>query len=334
MRKLNVPFLSALTLGSFVLLVSSCKDDEPPAKPKLSFSAPTLTAKESDADLEIQVVLDKAASEDITIEYSLSGDATDDASATNDPPDYEVVGEYGEVEIPKGETTGIITLNLFSDSDLEDDETIEISIEEVDSDQIEITRDDEITITVQQEDGLIVALEWGQDEGETYTDVDMDLFLWAENTSSVLVRTNYVGLSGPNYTSIRGGYTSPEFFFLPTAGVEDGALGLSATYYAGTANPMNFDITFIEIVNGDDVSTVTKSATYTLANLNEWDGDNGTDPVLIVKFKKAGTDFTDFEDIVVPGTGSRMGSSGEVTIKNKASNAGLSARIKEFLQRK
>jgi len=329
-------YLSALGLSAFCLVFSSCKDDdEPPAKPKLSFASSTLTVKESDRTVEVQVVLDKAASQDITIDYSLSGTALDDITAgTTAPADYEVLSEYGEVEILKGETTGTIELEIYSDSDLEDDETIEITIEDVSSDEIEITRDDEITITVQQEDGLIVLLEWGIGEGETYTDVDMDLFLWSENESSTLVRTGYLGLSGSSYTSLRGSFTSPEFFFLPTALADDGTYGLSCNYYEGTEDPMNFEVSFIEIVNNDDVSTVTKQGTYTVANLNKWDQDDGTDPVMVITFAKSGTDFTDFGEITVPGTGSRMGSPAEfpANIKRQKESVVLSGKIKSYIK--
>ena len=139
-----------------------------------------------------------------------------DDTNTTSPADYSVVGEFGELDILKGETTGTIELDLLSDTDLEDDETIEISIEEVSSDGIEITRDDEITITLKQEDGLFVALLWGVGAGESYPDVDMDLFLWVENTSSVLGLTNYRGLNGSNYSNWIGG-NNPEYFFLPTS---------------------------------------------------------------------------------------------------------------------
>lgn len=336
MRKYNL-YLSALSLSAFCLMFSSCKDDdEPAAKPQLSFASTTLTVKESDGTVEVQVVLDKAASEDITIEYSLSGTALDDITAgTSAPSDYEVLSEYGEVEIAAGETTGIIELDIYSDSDYEDDETIEISIEDVSSDEIEITRDDEIEITLQQEDGLVVLLEWGVGDGETYTDVDMDLFLWAENTSSDLAVTDYVGLSGSYYTSLQVSFTSPEYFFLPTAIVEDGTFGLSCTYYEGTADPMNFEVSFIEIVNNDDVSTVTKKGTYTLANINKWDDETtGTEPVMIITFKKAGTDFTDFGEITVPGTGSRMGSGSKFPEDFKRRNTPVvpSEKMKTYLK--
>ena len=335
MRKYSVLFLSALTLGSFVFVFTSCDDDEPPAKPLLSFSAAEMTVKESDANLEIQIILDKPASEDLTIEYSIAGTAKDDVSAgTTAPADYEVISDYLELEIPKGETVGIIELDLYSDSDLEDDETIELSIEEVNSEDIEITRDDEIVITVQQEDGMLVGLEWGTGDGETYTDVDLDLFLWGENASSTLVRSNYVGLAGNQYTSLRGSFLSPEFFFLPYAGVDDGMFGISATYYAGTATPMNFHLQFIEFVNGAETTTVTRSASYELDNINKWDDETlGTDPVLLMKFKKTGNDYLEFEEITVPTTGSRMGSSSEFTLKKQPGSYSLPETIKQFLKK-
>ena len=64
--------------------------------------------------MEIQVVLDKPASEDITIEYALQEQLrTMFLLALLHPADYEVVTDYLEIEIPKGETTGIIELDLL-----------------------------------------------------------------------------------------------------------------------------------------------------------------------------------------------------------------------------
>ncbi len=159
MRKYSV-LLSAFVLFTLGMIISSCKDDDPPAKPQLSFELSELTVNEADGEIEVKVVLDKPASEDITIDFSLAGTAVDDVSAgTTRPADYEIVGDPGELEIAEGETTGIITVSLYTDTDFESDpEIIEISIDEVDSEDIEITRNDEITITVEQEDGLLIVL--------------------------------------------------------------------------------------------------------------------------------------------------------------------------------
>lgn len=331
MRKYSILFLSALTLGSFVFVFTSCDDDEPSPPPQLSFAVSELTVKESDENLSIEVVLDKPAPEDIVIEYSLKGTARESVAAgsANLPADYEIVTDYLEVEIPEGETTGVIEIDLFSDTDMEiTDETIEIAIEETDSDQIEITRDDDMTITVKQEDGLLVFLAWGEEDND-YPDVDMDLFLWIENTSSQLVVSNYRGVNDDSYTNWIGG-NFPEYFFVPTALFDDGNFGISCTYYEGTVEPMNFEVSFVEVVNGEEAATETKTGVYTLVNINKWDDeDTGTDHQLVATFTKAGADFTSFSDITVPTAGSRFGFTKNSEFKKGTS---ITADLKERLR--
>jgi len=279
------------------VMLPSCKEDEPFVKPKLTFGETDLTFKESDGEVEIEVTLDKAYSKDIEIEYSISGTAAEELDADGNP-DYKITSDYLTLEIESGETKGIIKLEFFSDLEIEDDETIEIQIEEVDSEEIEITRDDEVNITLKQEDGLIVGLEWGVGTGEDYKDVDMDLFLWAENEVSTLENTFF--------GSFRESFLSPEFFFLPTAILDDGTYGLSCNYYAGTVEPMNFQVSYIKWLNGASGGSVIKKGTYTLANINKWDDEDlGVEPILIMTFEKLGTEFKDFSDITIPSAGSR-----------------------------
>lgn len=293
---------SLIALYAVVLFFSSCKDDEPFVKPKLSFAKSTLTVKESDEDLEIEVVLDKPFNEDIVVEYAIKGTAVEKVNASQtSAPDYEILEDYGEVEILKGETTGIIKIDLYSDLQFEDDEVIELEITDVDNENIELTRDDEIEITVQQEDGYFVVLEWGVNQGEDYKDVDMDLFLWAENSSSELVLAIIL--------SAQGSTVSPEFAFLPTAGLGDGTYGLSCNYYSGTQEPMNFQVRFIKIVNNDDVSTITRKATYTLANVNPWDTSK-INPLLALTFEKSGNDINTISEITVHPQNSRVATGG------------------------
>src|SRR5688500_10969260 len=102
MRKYILPLLSLAILIAFGIGLSSCKKDdpEPVVAPKLSFSSPTTEVKESDGVIEIEVVLDKPAATDITVEYSLDGTAVDPETAgQNQAPDYEVLTERGEIEI-------------------------------------------------------------------------------------------------------------------------------------------------------------------------------------------------------------------------------------------
>ncbi len=302
MRKVSALLVSVTILLGFGLFVSSCDDDEPPVPPNLSFALKTLTAIESDANLLIEVVLDKPASEDITIDYSLGGTAIDDVTAGNTAdPDYEIVGEYLEVEIKKGETKGIIEIDLYSDGLLEDDETIEISIEDVDSDQIEITRDDEIIITVEQEDGLIILLEWPAPTVDKTA--DMDIILRAGQTT-----TTWDGILN---LSADGSFQGPEFVFVPKAAVFP-AYGLSYVYYEGSLDPLTFTATFIDFANGAAEAVATREsfeATYTAANKNPWTSATINTTIVVQTFLKTGGAFTSPSAITVPVTGSRIGSS-------------------------
>lgn len=298
MKGVNSIFTGLMVAGLCVAL-PSCKEDEPPAKPKLGFAEKELTVKESEGELEIKIVLDKPATQNIEIDYTLKGTAVEEVTAKSQgtAADYKITTDYLKVEIEAGQSEGVIGITLYSDAQLEDDETIELAIKDVDGD-VEITRDDDMSITVQQEDGLLVVLAWGVGTGERYNDVDMDLFLWAQGTDGTLGLTSFGSLS----TSV----VSPEYFFLPPAVIKDGTYGLSCNYYSGTVDPMNFQVQYIKVVNGKSSSTVVKKGTYTKANINPWDDQTkGIDPVLIMTFKKAGSDFTEFSDITIPSAGSR-----------------------------
>lgn len=294
----GVSLLLIIALG---ITLPSCKEDEPFVKPKLSFSESTNTFKESDGEVEIEVTIDKAYAKDIEIDYSISGTAGEKVKVgANAAYDYEITSDYLKVEIPAGETKGIIKLEFISDVAIEDDETIEIQIEEVDSEEIEITRDDEINITLKQEDGLVVVLEWGVEANPKYLNVDMDLFLWVEDAGGTLGITQF--------RSADASVTSPELFFLPTAALDDGTYGLSCNYYSGTVDPMNFQVTYVKLVNGANAGSVVKKGTYTLANINPWDTSE-VDPSLVMTFEKLGTEFKDFSEITIPTSGSRIISS-------------------------
>lgn len=317
MRKYNALFLlSGLSLIALSLIFSSCKDDDPPAKPMLSFAAATSTAKESDDNIEIQVVLDKAASQDITIDYSLGGTAVEKVAAgANGGTDYEIISDYGEVEILEGETTGIIELDLWSDGNLEDDETIEISIDGVSSDEIEITRDDETTITLQQEDGLVIVLEWPVPSADGQADMDIILRV-GQNT------TTWDGvLSGAARPSFEG----PEILFVPKV-VTFPAYGLSYVYYDGTLDTLEFTATFVDFANGEieaEAQTESFPGVYYTVNKNKWTDANTT--VVVQTFQKNGDAFTSpSSPIVAPATGSRVGSSDNFTSSFKKQTGKIS----------
>jgi hypothetical protein len=293
----NVKLLSSLlALALLVCVLSSCKDDEEPAPAQLSFASAALTVNEDDDLIEIEVVLDKPAAEDFTVEYELDGDAIDAATVgTDDPSDYEInedENDYGEIEIAQGETSGKIQIQLFSDFDIEDPETIEITITGVNSDKIEITRDDETEITVEQEDGLAIRLGWEE------STVDLDLVVRVGETTDTWLGV----LTGSLYGR-------PEIAFIPKV-FSDAAFGMSYTYYSGTVEPLDFTVDFIEIIDGDiepQANWQSFSAQYSLDNINEWDDISTTQ--VVQTFRKSGNSWTDFTEISVPTTGSRIGTS-------------------------
>ncbi|HOY49435.1 MAG TPA: hypothetical protein PLJ60_15605 [Chryseolinea sp.] len=315
MKKYSALLLSGLVialLGS----ISSCSEDEPYVKPKLSFAESSMTVNEIDGTIEIEVVLDKPAAEDFTISYELDGDAYDEIRAEEEDElaDFEVVGDYGEIEIEKGEDSGIITLQLFADFIIEGNESIEIEITSVDSDKIEITNDDDIEITLEQEqDGVLVVLEWD----ETYTDVDMDMLLRAVDLGGN-------ASTGPVvWGSVNGSFVSGESIFIPKS-IEDVVFGLSYTYYEGTAEPMNFTATFAEAVDGvfeAEEDRQVFQGTYTLANINEWTNFNTTK--VVQTFENIAGVFTNFSEITAPATGSRTISSENATSTFNKTHGGL-----------
>jgi hypothetical protein len=309
-------------------MLSSCKKShETPVKPKLSFSEATKTVKESDESIDITMTLDKPAPEAISITYELGGTAKDKVSAgTTSAFDYEITSSYLETKIKKGESTGTITVKLYSDFGLEDDETIEISIKSTDSDNIEITRDDIIKITVQQEDGLLIGLEWPAPTPTANADMDLILRVGA-NTST---------WDGVLTGSAQGSFTGPEFIFIPKV-ADYLAYGLSYTYYDGTLDPLNFTVTFIDFANGAFEAQAQQQsfdATYTAANKNKWEDFNTT--IVVQTFEKAGGAFTSPSVITVPDTLSRLASPAQLpsTLRKGSESLSTSKLIQSLLKGK
>ncbi len=151
----HITKLLALGTLSAVVALSSCKDDEGDSGPnQLSFSETEMTVDES-GTVEVELVLSRPASQDITIEYEIAGTATESEVATaGNPADYTIDGDAGEIVIAKGQQSAIIELDITDDGIFESDETIELSVDDSDiSDpNVLLTSDDEVQITIQNDD--------------------------------------------------------------------------------------------------------------------------------------------------------------------------------------
>jgi hypothetical protein len=237
-----------------------------------------MTVNEDDGLLEIQVKLDRVAGEDITVQYTLSGSAVDSLTAWNNEnlaADYYIDGVSGEVEIASGHSTGTIRLQLYTDIGVEDanSNTIALDPETIvitltgGSGGILVGPDNDMTISLKQQDGRWVILDW------QYTDVDMDMFMWFGPDPASLklfLRSTNPSNEGPESIFIPNKLT--EIFF----GDKNAAYGLSHVYYSGTRDEVNFTVDYVDIVNGAFEGAGSRNhfeAKYTLANLNKWDDE-------------------------------------------------------------
>jgi hypothetical protein len=285
--------------------VITITDDDPQLK--VSFPVTTLTVVESDNQelLEIDVALDNPAPQNVTVEYTIAhvqgqGHAIDDlyAEAEEIPSqyvDYIIEGGVQSVVIAQGSTTAKIQLQLLSDFVFENEETIELTISTV-SNGVQIGTNNKMTIKLQQEDGRIVALVWQDD----YTDVDMDLFLWLGD--------DIPGLEIVAASANPGFDPQLELLFIPAV-IQDAAVGLSYTYYAGTEDPMNFEAQIIDFADGAAEAQANYDVypgTYTLANINAWD-ETDIEPVKAQTFTLVAGAITGITDpIVAPAANSRI----------------------------
>jgi hypothetical protein len=158
MRKSALIILSLAILTSFTFLISSCKEDEPPAKPVVSFKTDKLSVPEGNGTLEVEVELSSPAPSDLTIEYTLAGTAVDLEAAPNvASSDYSIEGGSGELEIEAGATSGSIVIQLLADNGYEDNETIEIELDEAGSNATVSDENNMIEITIVNDDDKAIA---------------------------------------------------------------------------------------------------------------------------------------------------------------------------------
>lgn len=278
-------------------VVTVVNDDE---QLTASFPSATMTVNESDGTdglIQVAVQLDKPATQNVTIKYTLAGTAVDSLKAFEDETvsDYYIHGVKGDLVIASGQTTGNIEIQLYTDFEFEEDETIEITLNP--SNDVQVSANNKKTITLEQQNGKVIALIW---DDAAYTDVDMDLFLWAGEDIEHL--TGLVSLSANDGTTPK-----LELVFIPTE-VTSGAFGLSHNYYKGSANSLTFEVHFADFVDGVVEAEATRdifTATYSAANKNPWYESKVTPPV-VQTFKIVDGAYVDITAITVPTTGSRI----------------------------
>ncbi|HYF69743.1 MAG TPA: Calx-beta domain-containing protein [Ohtaekwangia sp.] len=301
---------NGIKIGSedeITITITDDDDDAPLAT--VSFVETELTAIESDGLIEIEVTLAEAADTDVTVAYELSGTAQDAETETDETPpsDYIIVSEYGTITIPAGQTSAMIEVGLYSDDQLEDPETLEITL--IEDGQVQVGTNDKATLTIAQEDGMWIFMSWpGTEEG---TLADMDMFVRIGETSET---PSWDGiLTASAYRDFDYNY---EFVFLPRTfsgdlfdlGYDDTTFGLTYTYYDGTLDPLEFEVAFIEFIDGDFEPLGEEEVfiqTYTAEHKNKW--TNTAVPSIIAQtIRLSNGEFSDISPITKEASSSRV----------------------------
>ncbi len=275
MKKAANLLLSVMVLTVFVLVFSSCSEDEKKTA-EVSFDIPTQTVDEDAGQILIPYEIKNGPTdEDATISFSFSGTATEDE-------DFAFTG---------WDDDGVV-IELLDDNSFESDETIIVTM--TSGDNVDIGQADTHTVTIQDNDfaDLEIELTWDAGSG-TPGDVDMDLILFKyDPVGDVFDFVDASAESGTVFESLTLSSNETEATF-----------GLSYQYYSGSSDNLTFTVTFTPTegtLEGTD-DELSLSATYTLDNIN------ATQNVIIEQFfDQEGSDFNNFSVIDVPEAGSRI----------------------------
>lgn len=303
---LKLRWIPSMIILMGLMVVTSCKDDEKP-KSKFSFAEAEIEALEDDGTIELVINIDRAVSETVVLSYTLDGTADEFKAQTGG--DYEISPAGGNITIAPGATQAIIEVNLLPDQTFEFDdvdgvsfETVIVTLTSVVSGPGQIIEGEGTQTTLFiYEDDMLVFLDW---EG---TDVDMDLLVWLDDPND----SPDNGFLFVNPAQVGGGVTEgtePPEAVLLLSQLIDTDFGFSYVYYAGTADPLEFSVNFINFggtLNGGEPE-LTFPATYELDNINNtWDQEGGATPIVVQTMTKQGTNYVDLTDISVPETSSR-----------------------------
>lgn len=269
MKNYAALILSVAVLVGAGLGFSSCKDDEPPVPPKLSFAESAMTVNEDVGVIDVELVLDKPYSRDLNVEYTLGGTASDQDAVGTANADYEVVGTHGVVVIESGATSGTIKIEIYSDAAFEDDETIEISIIDVNTSDVQLTADDEIVITITNDDAQAVAVFGAASLTVNEADGLVDLVVELNNPASSDLIINYT-VEGSALDSLTGVQDEipPQFFDYKFVTESFGELEISAGQTSGSITIKLFSDFYFE---GDEtiVLTLTGSSAASIGTDNK-----------------------------------------------------------------
>jgi hypothetical protein len=326
--------VQALALCGVLFFMDSCKDDPAPIA-GISFEKADEEINESDGttksfnplvlsggtgrDLQVKVLLDKPAPDNIVISYTVAGTAsrTIAGRAVND---FNLNGANAKATetliIEKGASEAIITLNIFEDDSFEIDdddnlyETVILTLDKVVSGSASLSETNKSYTLKINEDDLAIILQWDSSPETTTVDpgnVDLDIFVW--------LNSDIVGYSVTKSNEF-------EAVIIP-AGYPDGNYGISYPYYEGSSNNVKFGVyMFGRSVNNRAYlylkdNPLAFSGTYTQTNVNKYDLNAEAPAVHIAQtIAKTKLNFAPSAQLTLSGTTSRTSGISDFTLQS------------------
>jgi hypothetical protein len=299
------------------MIITITEDD---AQPVVSFTETTFAINEDDGGYDLEVSLSAASGQDVTVNYTIDGDAIDSVygSESQIPPqfwDYYINGESGTVVIPAGETTAVIEIRSWIDFiyEGEDPEVMVFELSGADGATVtSVAAKKEATGTLAQQDGRGVELYWGDSKA------NLNLFMWDETSVANFTTVDINDLWGFSTWAQADGDPQDELFeavFLPTIMGEltptRDAFGVSVLYKTGTVS-LDFELLHFDFADGaveDEAGWTSHIGTYTTANLNNFPTASNTFPKVIQTFERVSGQYTEPTGITEPVAGSRVDNS-------------------------
>lgn len=286
------------------LQLSSCKDEDEGPAAIISFTSLSSNVNEGSGSATISLTLDRAPSNDLTVNFTTSGSAT-----LNE--DYTF---SGSTVISKGSVEASIQIGIIDDNVFEYDldntvnflEKLEITLSAVTGNGklSEIATGLKHTIYFLENDPephLIIDLSWKDMATGDAGDVDMDLLFWYEADPG----TNEFQLAPEQYQ--QGTKIGTDFEKLGLSGINpDTNYGLTFLYFEGSATEVEFTVKFTAsggtLLNG--LTEMTYTGTYTTDNINGTAYDDGSFQIEQV-FSKVGFNYPTISELEIPSAGSR-----------------------------
>jgi hypothetical protein len=322
-------FGGIVLLALIPLFLGSCGGDETQVS-GITFEVAEMTVNESDGsltsfhpdllssatgkDYTITIILDRKLSQAVVLNYSLTGSASRINPAGGAVNDFSIkeglntiVGS-DKITIEKGAEEATVIVTVFEDFSFEVDETdspiesFTLNFLSVESGPGKLGEDVTFTMNIEEDDAVIL-LQWYTDGGDTYGDVDMDLFVWLEGEV-----VNFSASDNANPETPDPPY---EGLFIP-AGFPNGTYGVSYNYYSGTSDDVDFigimygrlngnKYPYFSIVNSEFLAF---EGNYGLVNINNY-VETEIDPAVVQEMVKNGINYTSISQITVPVSGSR-----------------------------